>query len=261
MSGVTRGQRGRMDIPARAQPHQTSASWATPETGTDQNLPEADVAAAPLAVDQERDHHDVHQDRRRRREREAAERIEHAREERGQRDQDDVGEGDAAVLDGQREALVAGKAARHREHEERHRDLADDGEDDQHGAEAGERVAGEALGVVAGLHLLGEHRHEGQVERAFGEEAAEHVGEREGDQESLCHRAGSEVSGHQDVAGEAEDAAEHRPSADAEEGGQQPDRTVHRRSPSPRAMTALSRASSVRRLLSAWSFSPKRSLT
>ena len=50
-----------------------------------------------------------------------------------------------------------------------------DGEEDEHEAEAGERVAGEALGVLAGLDLLGEHRHEGEVEGALGEEAAEHV--------------------------------------------------------------------------------------
>ena len=36
ISGVSRGQRGRTGMPARAQPHQTSASWATPATGTDQ---------------------------------------------------------------------------------------------------------------------------------------------------------------------------------------------------------------------------------
>ena len=128
-------------------------------------------------------------------------------------------------------------------------------------AEAGERVAGEALGVLAGLDLLGEQRHEGEVEGALGEEAAEHVGQREGDEERLRHRAGAEEGRHQDVAQEPEDAAEHRPGADAEERRQEPDRPVHRRSPSPWAITALSRVSSVRRLLSAWSFSPKRSLT
>ena len=36
MSGVRRGQRGTTGMPARAQPHQISASWATPATGTDQ---------------------------------------------------------------------------------------------------------------------------------------------------------------------------------------------------------------------------------
>ena len=33
-------------MPARAQPHQTSASWARPATGTDQICQQADVAAA-----------------------------------------------------------------------------------------------------------------------------------------------------------------------------------------------------------------------
>ena len=36
ISGVRRGRRGRTGMPARAQPHQTRASWATPATGTDQ---------------------------------------------------------------------------------------------------------------------------------------------------------------------------------------------------------------------------------
>ena len=245
-------------MPAFAQPHQTSASWATPATGTDQNLPEADVAAGPPADPEEGDHHHVHQDRRGGRQREAAERVQHAGEERGQRDQDDVGEGDAAVLDREREALVAGEAARHREDQPGHQDLAEDGEEDEHEAEARERVAGEALGILAALDLLGEHRHEGEVEGALGEEAAEHVRQREGDQEGLRHRAGAEQRRHQDVAGEPEHAARHRPPADREEGGQQPDRTAQRAAPS---ITARSRASSVRRLLSVCSFRPNRSLT
>ena len=74
---------------------------------------------------------------------------------------------------------------------------------EQHEAEPGERVAGEALGVLAGLDLLGEHRHEGEVEGALGEEAAEHVRQREGDQERLRHRPGAEQRRHQDVAREA----------------------------------------------------------
>ena len=226
ISGVRRGQRGRTGMPARAQPHQTSASWATPATGTDQNLPEADVAAGPPAEDEEGDHHHVHQDRRGGGQREAAEGVEDAGEERGQRDQDDVGEGDAAVLDGEGEALVAGEAARHREHEPGHGDLAGDGEEDEDEAEAGEGVAGEALGVLAAFDLLGEERHEGEVEGALGEEAAEHVRQGEGDEEGLRHRAGAEERGHDDVAGEAEHARDERPAADAEEGGEEADATL-----------------------------------
>ena len=223
ISGVRRGRRGRTGMPARAQPHQTRASCATPATGTDQNLPEADVAAGPPAEDEEGDHHDVHQDRRRGGQGEAAERVEDAGEERGQRDEDDVGEGDAAVLDREREALVAGEARRHGEDEPGHGDLPGDGEEEEDEAEAGEGVAGEALGVLAALELLGEERDEGEVEGALGEEAAEHVRQREGDQEGLRHRAGAEERRHDDVAGEAEDARDEGPGSDAEEGGQEPD--------------------------------------
>ena len=219
-------------MPMRAQPHQTSASCATPGDRHRPDLPEADVAVGPPADQQEGDHHHVHQDRRRRGQREAAERVQHAGEQRRQRDEEDVGKGDAPVLDREREALVAGEAARHRQHQPGHGELAEQGEDDEHGGEAGERVAGEALGVLARLELLGEHRHEGEVEGALGEEAAEHVGQREGDQERLRHRAGAEEGRHQDVAQEPEDPAQHRPGADAEERRQQADRTVQRRSPS-----------------------------
>ena len=223
MSGVRRGQRGRTGIPARAQPHQISASWATPATGTDQNLPEADVAARRPGEDQEGDHHDVHQDRRGGGEGEAAEGVEDAGEEGGQRDQQDVGEGDAAVLDREGEALVAGEARGHRVDEGGHDDPADDDEEDEHEGEAGEGVAGEALGIVAGFDLLGEEGDEGEVEGALGEEAAEHVRQGEGDEEGLRHRAGAEEGRHQDVAEQSEDARDQRPGADAQEGGEEAD--------------------------------------
>ena len=210
-------------MPARAQPHQISASWATPATGTDQNLPEADVAARRPGEDEEGDHHHVHQDRRGGGEGEAAERVEDAGEERGERDEEDVGEGDAAVGDREGEALVAGEARGHRVDEGGHEDPAEGDEEDEHEGEAGEGVAGEALGVLAGLDLLGEQRHEGEVEGALGEEAAEHVRQGEGDEEGLRHRAGAEEGRHQDVAEEAEDAGDEGPGADAEEGREEAD--------------------------------------
>ena len=116
------------------------------------------------------------------------------------------------MLDREREALVAGEAAR---------PCASTSQgmaiwpamvkSEEHEAEAGERVAGEALGVLAGLDLLGEHRHEGEVEGALGEEAAEHVRQREGDQERLRHRPGAEQRGHQDVAREPRHPRQHGP--------------------------------------------------
>ena len=246
---------------ARAQPHQTSASWATPATGTDQ------ICQRPMSPP-------VQQPISRKAiitrfirigaaagEREAAERVQHAGEQGGQRDEQDVGEGDAAVLDREREALVAGEAAGHGEHQPGHGDQADEDEEDQHGGEAGERVAGEALGVLAGLDLLGEHRHEGEVEGALGEEAAEHVGQGEGDQEGLRHRAGAEEGGHQDVAREAEHAAEHRPGADAQERRQQPDRADHSAPSDARRWPPSAAPRASRRLPSACSFRPNRSLT
>ncbi len=63
-------------------------------------------------------------------------------------------------------------------------------------------------GVFAGLELFGKHRHEGHVERAFGKEPAEHVGQGEGDQERLGHRPGAKVGRDHDVAHKAQHAAE-----------------------------------------------------
>ena len=223
ISGVSRGRRGRTGHAGAGAgpPDQRELRDAGDRHRPD--LPEPDVAARPPAEDEEGDHHHVHQDRRRRRQREAPERVQHAREQRRQRDEEDVGEGDAPVLHRQREALVAGEAARHGEDQPGHGDLPGDGEEEEHEAEPGERVAGEALGVLAGLDLLGEHRHEGEVEGALGEEAAEHVRQREGDQERLRHRPGAEQRRHDDVPREPEDPRHHRPGADAEEGGQEPD--------------------------------------
>ena len=68
-----------------------------------------------------------------------------------------------------------------------------------------------ALRVLAGLELLGKERHEGGVERPFGKEAAEHVGQREGHEEGLGHRARAHERRDQDVAKEAENAAHQGP--------------------------------------------------
>ena len=202
ISGVSRGQRGRTGIPARAQPHQTSASWARPATGTDQ------ICQSPTSPP-------VHQPKRRKAIIARFIRIgaaagsakrpsEFSTPERSAVSEiGDVGKGDPPVLHRQREALVAGEAARHREDEPGHGDCPAmvKRSSTKPSPESASRAK---LGVLAGLDLLGEHRHEGEVERPLGEEAAEHVRQREGDQERLRHRAGAEQRRHHDVAREAE---------------------------------------------------------
>jgi hypothetical protein len=174
--------------------------------------------------------------------------VQHARDEGRQRDEEDVGEGEAAVFDGEVEAFVTREARGHGVNERGHEDDAEDGEDRQDHDHRGPCVLREAEGVLVRLHALGEHRHEGHVERPFGEEAAEEVREREGDQERLGHRAGAEEGRDQDIAGEAEDARQERPEADGHEARDQADRLhvsgrpVARRVRSPRA--GVSRAPS-----------------
>ena len=60
-------------------------------------------------------------------------------------------------------------------------------------------------------------RHEGGVERALAEQAAEQVGQFQGDEERIGHRPGAEHRGDQHVPGEAENAARHGPAADRQD--------------------------------------------
>ena len=75
----------------------------------------------------------------------------------------------------------------------------------------------------------GERRDEGGVERALAEQAAEQVGQLQGDEEGVGDRAGAEHRRDQHVAREAEDAAGHGPAADGQ------DVTEHRRCAAPAA--------------------------
>jgi len=63
----------------------------------------------------------------------------------------------------------------------------------------------------------GEHRHEGRVERAFGKQPAEQVGEAKGGVEGIGHRTGAEYRRQQRVAHEAKDSGEQGEPADGEE--------------------------------------------
>ncbi len=77
---------------------------------------------------------------------------------------------------------------------------------------------------AAGSALLLERarvsRHEGGVERAFGEDGAEMVGQAEGDEKGVGHGPGAEHGGHDHVAQEAGEAGDEREPAN---GGDAPD--------------------------------------
>ncbi len=68
-----------------------------------------------------------------------------------------------------------------------------------------------------GVQTLGEERDEGRVEGAFGEQAPEHVGHAEADEEGVGDGRGAEHGGDQHVADEAEHAAHDSHPADGGE--------------------------------------------
>src|SRR3546814_16877109 len=63
-------------------------------------------------------------------------------------------------------------------------------------------------------HPLVEQRNEGGGERSLGEQAAEYIGELEGELPGIGDAAGAENAAEQHVAREAENAADHRQPAD-----------------------------------------------
>jgi hypothetical protein len=59
------------------------------------------------------------------------------------------------------------------------------------------------------FHHPGKLRHEGSVERAFGEQRPEQIGKPLGDRKGLGHRPGADHIGDQLVADEAQHPADH----------------------------------------------------
>src|SRR5690606_29904737 len=70
--------------------------------------------------------------------------------------------------------------------------------------------------LALGLQCPGKHGHEGGVERAFGKEPPEEIGEAERGLEGVGGRADAEHGGDQRVADKAEDAAHQRQPAHRE---------------------------------------------
>ena len=173
----------------------------------------ADVAAG-VDEDERGDQERVEEGRREGRRDEAAEAVERAGEQGDDRDQEQIGKGDPAQQHRQVELRgIGGKAGREREGEPDHRQLGEDGEDEQRRGEPGHRLLGEFPRRLLALALmeLGEQRHEGGGEGALGEQSPEQVGDALRDEIGLRHRPGAERGGDEHVADEAEDAARRRP--------------------------------------------------
>ena len=183
---------------------------------------------AAFGQNQRADQDQVQQDRRRRRRRKAPRGVQQPRHKGGQRNEQDVAKGHAPQIDGQFKAHVARKAARHRQHEPRHGQLGHQRQGDEQAGQTGKGIARKAQRVFAGLELFREHRHEGRVERAFGEKAAKHVGQRKGDEERFGHGTGAHIGRDQDVAHKPKNAAGKRPEAHGDKARDQADGAGHR---------------------------------
>jgi hypothetical protein len=163
----------------------------------------------------------VEQDRRRGRRPEAVQRVEHAGQQRHHRHAQEIGECDLRQRD--RKGVLVGVVDEPRRDEDHQPGHGEDRRDRERGngdEEHGERLLGEVSRrrLAIALVALCEQRHERGVERALAEQAAEEVGEAEGDDVGVGDRPGAEAGGDQDVAHEAEHAAHEREPADRGEG-------------------------------------------
>ena len=146
--------------------------------------------------------------------------IEDAAVEGHQRHQQQVRKGDAGERDRKREpsriGLEAGRQKPNDGRGEGHRQR-------QHHKLAGKEQREDAVGEAAGRPgtlLLANPRvggHEGGVKRAFGKNAAEMVRQSKRDQERIGDRPGAENSRHENVAQEAGEPRDQRPSADRQD--------------------------------------------
>ena len=153
------------------------------------------------------DDRQIEQDGRARRRGEAVIGVEDAGEQRLQRDQRQVGKGDARERHRQLEAFGIEPGREHADHpgREDHRDGEQHEVDDnqRRGDLVGEQLGGGEPGLLQGARI---GRHEGRGEGALGEDGAEMVGQPEGDEERICHRACAQDRRHDHVADESGEA-------------------------------------------------------
>ena len=154
--------------------------------------------------DRERRHHrEVEQDRRGGRRGEAAERVEDAAVERHQRDQQQIGKRDARELDRERKAAgVVGEARRQQSITPGVNSSATASSttwlaNSSVKMRSANSAAGSTAVLLANARI---GRHEGGVERAFGEDRAEMIGQPQRDEERVRDRARAEHRRQHDVA-------------------------------------------------------------
>ena len=143
--------------------------------------------------------------------------IEHAGKQRRERDEQDIGKDHAPEFHGQVKALGSGKAFGGGVNQRGHEDERQTSKHQKDKGQPGKRLGGEAFGTFLRLQPFGKHRHEGRVERAFGKEAAEHVGQAECRDKGVHHRARADQAKDQHLAHDTQNAAQERPEPDGKD--------------------------------------------
>ena len=156
----------------------------------------------------------------------------HAGEQRGDHHARQVGHGDGGEDDGElelRRRAVHRRQARSRAvaeavdvHDPRHRQLADHRQGDGERRHGRQRVRGVAVRALLALpgQPLGILRHEGRGEGAFGEHAAEQVGELLGAEIGVAGEVGAQLGGDHQVAGQTQEPADQRQRREDRRGSQ-----------------------------------------
>ena len=138
-----------------------------------------------------------------------------------QRHQQQIGERDARHDDGRVEFRGFFDESGGLDHDEqRHGGFGDGGERQYDVEQGGKGLFGESAGGFAafGFQLFGKQRDKSDVERPFGEQAAEQVGQFERDEKRVGDHARAQKIRDQQIADETQHAADHRPAADRQNG-------------------------------------------
>ena len=148
--------------------------------------------------------------------------LEHAAEQGRQRDEQQIGEGDPAELDRERELQRARREAggqdAHQPGHQRARPATTTAASVSASTLRASPANRSGRGTAAARAQPGEQRHERGAEGALGEQAAQEVGELQADEERIGHRAGAQRRGDQQVAHEAGDARQRREPAHGQRG-------------------------------------------
>ena len=197
------------------------ASRKNSQDARDQHAPGGRVAGARKERGQRQRHHhrQIEEDRRRGGTGEAVHDVEHAAIERHQRDQQQVGKGDPRQRDREFAAgRVVGEARREDADHLRHEQPRHHQQHHLRGEQQREDAVGEHFcrGFALAVNMrIG--RHERGVERAFGKDRAEMIGQPQRHEERVRHRTGAEDRREHDVARKTGQPREKRIAADGED--------------------------------------------